>query len=171
LALLRYIGAVCADLVDAFGLASRAAVRKNIQSSILSSILGTLANDCTDRLDRGAMPATPAYVRRAEAFLRGHFSEAVNLSAVAEAAGVSARTLQDAFRRYRNTTPLELLRGLRLDRVRSQILKGEASVTEAAFDAGFQHLGRFARSYANRFGELPSKTLQNSVGRSIARRI
>ena len=163
--LVRYIGTICADLTDPNGLASSAAVRKTIESSILSAILATLANDHTDEFQLTALPAMPRYVRRAEAYLREHFSEPISLSALATAAGVSVRTLQSGFQRYRNTTPSRLLRDIRLDRVRAQILKGNASVTEAAFDAGFQHLGRFARSYAERFGETPSETLRQSFNR------
>jgi AraC-like DNA-binding protein len=163
--LVRYVGTICADLTDPNGIASNAAVRKTIESSILSAILATLANDHTDEFQLTALPAMPRYVRRAEAYLREHFSKPVSLSALAMAAGVSTRTLQSGFQRYRNTTPSRLLRDVRLDRVRAQILKGNASVTEAAFDAGFQHLGRFARSYAERFGETPSETLRQRLNR------
>lgn len=34
-----------------------------------------------------------------------------------------------------------------------------ATVAEAALDVGCTHLGRFAASYRERFGELPSQTL------------
>jgi len=33
------------------------------------------------------------------------------------------------------------------------------SVTEVALSCGFNHLSKFAKSYRERFGELPSETL------------
>jgi AraC-like DNA-binding protein len=159
--LVRYIGTICADLTDPNGLASSAAVR--YRSSILSAILDPCERSHR-RVSAHRAARNASRVRRAEAYLREHFSEPVS-SALATAAGVSVRTLQSGFQRYRNTTPSRLLRDIRLDRVRAEILKGNASVTEAAFDAGFQHLGRFARSYAERFGETPSETLRQSFNR------
>jgi AraC family ethanolamine operon transcriptional activator len=53
------------------------------------------------------------------------------------------------------------LRNLRLNAVRRRLLAttvAELSVSTAALDAGFEHLGRFAGSYRMLFGEAPSRT-------------
>ena len=47
------------------------------------------------------------------------------------------------------------LRNLRLDNARERILSG-STVSDAALASGFSHLGRFAKYYAERFGDLPS---------------
>jgi len=77
-------------------------------------------------------------------------------------AGVSSRTLQDAFRRIRGTSPLGELRRVRLTRARTDLLNGTpgtTSVTEVATRWGFFHLGRFSQLYRSTFQELPSQTL------------
>ena len=75
--------------------------------------------------------------------------------------GTSRRTLQNSFRRVAGTSPLVYLRNLRLNTVRQRLLSspaGAPSVTEAAGEAGFDHLGHFAVAYKALFGESPSRT-------------
>src|SRR6218665_1228298 len=55
-----------------------------------------------------------ACVRRAEAYLHAHAEEPLRLADIAGAAGVSVRTLLDAFRRVRGCSPMQTLRDLRL---------------------------------------------------------
>jgi transcriptional regulator GlxA family with amidase domain len=100
-------------------------------------------------------------------FIEANARETLRLQDIAAAANVPARTLLDGFRRFRQTSPGRFLRDLRLDRARESLIErdGEASVTTAALEAGFTHLGRFARAYADRFGEKPSETLARSSKR------
>jgi transcriptional regulator GlxA family with amidase domain len=72
--------------------------------------------------------------------------------------------LQLALRRHHGQTPTEYLRGIRLRRVRAQLLDATPTTTtvrSVAEEWGFAHLGRFAASYAGVFGELPSETLRS----------
>jgi AraC-like DNA-binding protein len=81
---------------------------------------------------------------------------------VADAVGMSQRSLQAAFRREHDITAIDYLRRVRLDRVQEELRKsdpGRATVAEVAQRWGFAHLGRFSASYTNRFGEYPSTTL------------
>ncbi len=73
--------------------------------------------------------------------------------------GLSRRTLQSACREIVGLSPVEYLRALRLSEAR-RMLERSQSVTEAATQFGFWHLGYFARDYHAMFGELPSKTLE-----------
>lgn len=101
-------------------------------------------------------------MRRACALIRDHHDEALTVEDVAEALGVSARTLQDCFRREIQTTPTAYLRTCRLDAVHRALAAADpgTSVTELAVRHGFTHLGRFAGRYRARFGESPSTTLR-----------
>ena len=103
----------------------------------------------------------PSCVRRAEAFIHAVYAEPLTLGAIAQAAGVPARTLLDSFRRFRDTSPIRYLRDVRLDAARQVMRDGIAqTVAEAATGAGLFHLGRFSQDYAKRFGEHPSQTLR-----------
>jgi AraC-like DNA-binding protein len=73
----------------------------------------------------------------------------------------SRRTLQNSFRQVTGASPVIYLRNLRLNAVRRRLMAtrvAELSVSTAALDAGFEHLGRFAGSYRLLFGEAPSRT-------------
>ncbi|MCY1251301.1 Exoenzyme S synthesis regulatory protein ExsA [compost metagenome] len=73
-------------------------------------------------------------------------------------AGVSARQLQYAFNDNIGVSPLVYLRNARLDRARDLLLSCRMPVSEVALRSGFNHLGKFARYYRERFGETPSAT-------------
>ncbi len=114
----------------------------------------------TDRSQAGRSGIAPATVRRAEAFMRAHAGDPITLGQVAEAVGVPARTLLDGFRRFRDTSPMRLLRDIRLDLARDCLSRADGgSVAAVAMSCGFGHLGRFAQAYAARFAECPSETL------------
>ena len=83
---------------------------------------------------------------------------------VAEAAGVSVRTLQAGFHEHLDNSPTSYIRDLRLDRAHADLLEGDPyagpQVTDVALRWGFSHFGRFAALYRRRFGERPSETLR-----------
>lgn len=108
----------------------------------------------------GRGPA-PACVRRAEAFIQAHADEPLRLADIAQATGVPARTLLDAFQRFRDCSPMQYLREVRLELAHQQLRQPDSQTTVAAvaLDCGFLHLGRFAQAYRERFGQSPSATL------------
>lgn len=75
--------------------------------------------------------------------------------------GLGLRALQKNFLRHFDTTPHLYLRNLRLDKVRRLLQDTTAhwTVTAAALESGFVHLGRFSNCYHERFGELPLATI------------
>ncbi|MBW0449651.1 AraC family transcriptional regulator [bacterium M00.F.Ca.ET.228.01.1.1] len=106
---------------------------------------------------------TPGFVRRAEEIMVARLASPLQLADLAEAVGVPVRTLCDGFLRFRQTSPMHFLRQIRLERARETILATSADVRIAgiALDCGFTHFGRFAQSYRERFGELPSQTVRS----------
>jgi transcriptional regulator GlxA family with amidase domain len=81
---------------------------------------------------------------------------------MAELGGVSARTLCNAFVRFRGCTAKQFLQSVRLTRVRKELVDAQASVsvTTVARKWGFKHTGRLAGVYRKVFGEAPSDTLR-----------
>jgi AraC-like DNA-binding protein len=111
---------------------------------------------------RGAI--VPRQVHRVKEYLRAHAHEPVNATQLAEVAGCSLRSLYAGFQEFCGQSPMQYLRGLRLERVRSDLLSGcvSTSVSGVALRWGFGHLGRFSSEYKARFGEHPSETLRHA---------
>jgi transcriptional regulator GlxA family with amidase domain len=103
---------------------------------------------------------------RALQVLTIHPDEPWSVRRLAEALGLSPRTLHRTVRGEAGLPPMSLLRRARLVRARSALNAPhpEATVTRVALDCGFTHLGRFSSAYRRHFGELPSQTLARSVG-------
>jgi AraC-like DNA-binding protein len=106
----------------------------------------------------------PAFhrVRQAEEMMRAHSAEPLSMLDIAQACGVSLRSLQLAFNDvYCGLSPRDVLGRIRLEKARRLLLSGhdEVHVTTVAMDCGFFHLGRFAQAYSKAYGERPSETL------------
>lgn len=104
-------------------------------------------------------------VCRAEAFLRGHISEGVSVSQLSMVAGVSERSLRNAFHDIYTVSPKRYMTLWRLHQVRRALRSARSvsvTVTEVATRHGFFELGRFAGEYRAFFGETPSETLNKA---------
>jgi len=81
------------------------------------------------------------------------------------AAQVTIRAIQLAFRRHLDTTPSAYLRRVRLDHAHQQLCAASpgdgVTVTEIATRWGFASPSRFAASYRDTYGVLPSHTLRS----------
>ena len=140
-------------------------IEQQARTLILEASLLAFPTTFTEALAAGR-PARPlpAPVRRAKAFIEAHAGEAVVLADIAQAARLSPRGLQYAFRASTGRTPMQYLRRVRLDAARVDLRSADPSVdTVAAVAArwGFSNLGRFAAMYRAEFGESPSTTLRS----------
>jgi transcriptional regulator GlxA family with amidase domain len=139
------------------------------QVDLLESLLTALGSvDDTDAVLRD--PTRQAHcrvVRAVEDFALAHTTERLYVTDLCEAAGVSERTLQYAFKEVMGMTPVAYLTRLRLHRVRQALRAAthrSTTVTAEALRWGFWHFGDFSRAYKACFAELPSETLRREPG-------
>ena len=160
---------LCDDLRDDSTSLDHPLVRRRVASMLASALLVGLPHNHSRVFEAAERSIAPASVRRAERFIEENAVKAIGLADVASAAGVSARALQMAFRRFRDTTPMAHLRALRLELARSELARAGqdgGSVASVALAHGFGSLSRFAADYKARFHEPPSETLRRgAVGR------
>jgi AraC-like DNA-binding protein len=113
------------------------------------------------RLNCDQLQVAPRYVRRAVDFMHDNLHQPLTMIDVAEAAGVSVRSLQAGFRKFKDTTPAAYLRRIRLEAVHAELSLWEnrLPVSEVALKWGFTQMGRFAAQFHERFGRYPSEML------------
>jgi AraC-like DNA-binding protein len=142
------------------GMADNPVALASITELITSLILRGIPHNYRDQLESGRFGAVPAYVRRAEDFMRANAAAPIRMEQVAAAAGCSVRTLGSVFRRFRDTTPLGALHVIRLAMVHAELKRGAESgaVAEVARRYGFTNPGRLNTAYRRRFGETPAET-------------
>lgn len=95
-------------------------------------------------------------------YMREHYANPIAVGDIAEACRVSVRTLQLAFRSAINISPRQALTSIRVERARMLLQRRatQTTVTSAAHEVGFNHVGRFAHVYCVIYGEHPSDTLR-----------
>lgn len=107
----------------------------------------------------GARPAdqpgrVPSYMEAAKRRL-AEDKAPLKVSALAQAMGVSERTLREAFHVYEGMSPKDYQTRVRLQSVKDFLDAGlarDASVSEIAERFGFSNAGRFARQFRSQFG-------------------
>ena len=105
-------------------------------------------------------------VKTAEEFVMEQQGLGYSVTEMCEATATSERTLQYAFRKTLDMTPVEYLIRLRLHRARHDLLKANAkstTVSRIAVNWGFWHFGEFSTAYKSCFEEMPSETLRRKL--------
>lgn len=146
------------------GLADNPVALASATDLLMSLVLRGLPHNHSGEMAFGADHAVPAYVRRAEDYMRARCAEPIRMKDVAAAAGCSMRTLDAVFRRFRDTTPLRALHALRLGQVHAELSRegGGESVAAVARRYGFTNASRFGQAFRRRFGETPADVLRRA---------
>lgn len=164
------LDALRAALQEAFLIAEAAphvleshATRRSLEESILRAAVCAIDPQGDRAAPDGPMLSHERAVRRAEDALADKLDTPIYVADLCNAAGVSERTLRNAFQSLYGMSPIRFLQLRRLHQVRRALRSdAQASVTEVALRYGFGNLGRFAVEYRQLFGESPSRTRRNT---------
>lgn len=161
----RGVDFLAAEMAGAGGasFAGHPEIARRFSEALVGQLLVTHRHNYSAELSAPVVHCRPGrLVRRARALIGDHHSEPLTVGDIAEALGVSVRSLQECFRRELDCTPTAYLRACRLDTVHRVLCAAgpRTSVTDVAVRSGFVHMGRFAAEYRARFGEFPSATLR-----------
>jgi len=104
--------------------------------------------------------ASAALVAQLCDYMHAHLDVGLTLTDLEAYSGLSARSLQVAFKKHLGCSPMQWLTEQKLHTIHAKLSNADAceSVTSLAV-AYFPNLGDFARYYQRQFGELPSQTL------------
>jgi len=134
---------------------------RSLEQSLLTAILLGLPHTATAEL-ADHEPAPSGVAGRIREWLEAHHEKPVGVADIAAAMDLSIRRVQAICRSRWDQTPMQLLRGIRLDHARDTLLVAEpasGTVSRVAAAAGFTRISRFAAAYYERFGETPAQTL------------
>lgn len=166
---IRWNGALqifSSEVASPHSLIHRGVGGSSMEELIVSTLLYLQPHNYTMRLNSVPVRSGRPAVRRSLDYIEQHLAEPISLTDLAEAVGMSTRSIQQGFKEDLQTTPVNYIRDRRLDRVRTMLMEagpGEGlTVTDAAETWGFTHLGNFAGLYRRRFGESPSATLRRA---------
>lgn len=123
------------------------------------------------RAEGGAMPSTGSLrmvderVSRAIRLMEESIEEPLPLARLARRVGISARHLQDLFRKTIGVGPQEHYLALRLNLARRKVIETRQPFADIAVSTGFSAPSAFSRSYRAEFSETPSETRRRLQGR------
>ena len=116
-------------------------------------LLHALLHELSRRVSR---PETrPELLRRIEEYLRTHLREPLSAAQVAEAFRISVPRLTGLFREHRHTSPMRLLREMRLDEAARLLRLYSYSCKEVAAMTGFRDPLYFSRCFRRARGVSP----------------
>ena len=133
-------------------------VSTHFERALASLLIHAIPHNYLEGLQQSSSKPRPHYVKRALAYMHDQLCHPITMIEVAQAAGVSIRSLQWSFRHYLQITPTMYLRNQRLELARQKIQQSDSHITDIALECGFTHPSKFSGYYKQRFGELPTET-------------
>lgn len=88
-------------------------------------------------------------------YIDRHWQENIRLSEIAKVAGLHPQSLSRYFRRHLGMTCQDYLIELRLSRAARELLEENRSISEVAFECGFNNLANFNRLFLARYSMAP----------------
>lgn len=98
----------------------------------------------------------PPYLRQALRFMKKAIAEKIAAREIVDAAQVSRRTLENAFKTYRHSTMMAELRRLRMETAMRMLLSTSVRLPDIRLSVGYDNVAGFSRDFRKYFGVRPS---------------
>ncbi|PMG45987.1 AraC family transcriptional regulator [Vibrio lentus] len=99
-------------------------------------------------------------------YIEINLDQPLSLESIASKFSMSISNLQRRFKQSYNLTINGYIRQRRLDIARQHLERGLVSITEAAYEAGYQHPSNFTSAFKKAFGVPPHALVKSSVARN-----
>ncbi|MFS1947671.1 helix-turn-helix transcriptional regulator [Vibrio lentus] len=99
-------------------------------------------------------------------YIEINLDQPLSLESIASKFSMSISNLQRRFKQSYNLTINGYIRYRRLDIARQHLERGLVSITEAAYEAGYQHPSNFTNAFKKTFGVPPHALVKSSVARN-----
>ena len=88
-------------------------------------------------------------------FIEDHFAERITLGDIAASANISKSVAIRCFQTGMQTSPLKSVKNLRLSRAKKRLLTTADTVTDIAYQSGFENCSYFDRAFKEKYGMTP----------------
>jgi AraC-like DNA-binding protein len=159
------LGHICHLSASAPRVLASEEVRRQYSRTLIELLVHSARHSYSQALEHRAGDALPWHVRRARDYIHANVADIRSVAEIAAAVGITARTLQNGFRKAFNVTPAGYVRELRICILHSALQSAEAgqSVTDLMQAVGIVNFGRYAHYYRCRIGVPPSVTLKRAI--------
>ena len=90
-------------------------------------------------------------------WIEQNFLKPITLDELASVSGLSSKYLCRVFKEYTSKSPIQYINDLRIENACHEMAVKGKSVTEAAFDSGFNNLSYFCKTFKNYKGVTPTE--------------
>ena len=159
----RALGGICGQICEEADRSASLAEQARQEDLLLYAVELTVESLTDPAARRAGNRFLPPCLKCTLEYIHANLDRKLDVRALASVAGVSVRTLQQAFADHLGEGPLAFVRRTRLQRIRDELSRAdpwETTVTEVAVRWGFTHLSNFSSNYKRMFGESPSLTLK-----------
>lgn len=128
---------------------------------VIEGLMLEIVGETGRQVSSRSMLTVPAWIKKAENYLRERCSEPFSLQEVADHVGVHSVHLAKTFRKFHQTTVGSYLRKIRLEHARNQIINTQKPLAEISFEFGFSDQSHFSRLFKSEFGLSPRQFRKN----------
>lgn len=96
-------------------------------------------------------------IRQAIFWIRENYSKTLDIKTVATKSGMAVTTFHRRFKEVTGLSPVQFQKRLRLVKARRLLVSSDYSVSDAAFEVGYESPSQFNREYSRLFGASPAK--------------
>ncbi len=127
------------------------------QTVTMLAIFSLHLTSLIDQLILAHGEAEPVVVTEAKRYIEEHLDEKLTLEELSNAVNVSPFYFCKIFKQATGMTFTEYVNRLRVDWAKRELRKPHVTVTEVAFEVGYQSLSQFNRSFLRYAGESPTQ--------------
>lgn len=139
----------------------------NTSPSIISSNSTLKSLDLNESIDEvTTSKGFDAKIEDIISYIEINLEQPLSLESIASKFSMSISNLQRRFKQSYNLTINGYIRYRRLDIARQHLERGLVSITEAAYEAGYQHPSNFTSAFKKAFGVPPHALVKSSVARN-----
>eukprot|EP00866_Antonospora_locustae_P001076 jgi/Antlo1/1076/1448 len=142
-------------------------VADSLKESLIGFFLCNFRNNYTLSIlgPKRSITLTPHLINMAAEYMASSVDPHLTVCEVATHAGLSVRSLQMGFKKFKNTTPIVFLREQRLEKARRMLNMEDNSLTpkEIAYACGFTNYQSFCKYYSLKYFIHPSFIGQPSL--------